>query len=332
MLGLTQSAVSHAIGQIEDNLGVQLLDRQLRPIVPTAAGKLLLRYAEQLLNETDRVVAIMCASERGVVPMIRLGMVDSFATTVGAQLIRHLEKVASEVSVLSGQSPTLRTSLLNRQLDLVICSDQFTDVVGLERHVLLQEPFIVIVPKETAAKCRDVSLRELAKRLPFIRPSPQSATGCVIATHLGRLRIEVTSAVEFNNADAIIAMVAENIGWAITTPLCLLHNNRVMSDLAVLPLSGPGLGRQLALIGRQGEFGEIPLRIAELARHLLRRKCYSGLCRIAPFSANQIRIGDHPVPSAKATTSHSSKSAHRFARPSSSQRMRTHFRRDQAQS
>jgi DNA-binding transcriptional LysR family regulator len=292
MLGLTQSAVSHAIKQMEENLDITLLDRTMRPVVPTAAGNLLLRYAGHLLSEADRVLAAMRATEKGVVPMIRLGMVDSFATAVGARLIKRLKKISSEVSVLSGQSPTLRTLLLNRQLDLVIGSDEFADSNGFEQHVVLREPFVIILPKAIAAKRHNTSLSELAASMPFVRPSPQSATGRAIAAHFRRLRIEVSSAVEFNNPDAIITMVAENIGWAITTPLCLLHNKQLRSKLIVLPLHAPGLSRQLAVIGRHGEFGNVTFQVAELARSMLRKSCYTELCRLAPFQANEITIGD----------------------------------------
>ncbi len=40
-LGLTQSAVSQAVRQLEDALGTVLIDRQRRPVGPTAAGSLL---------------------------------------------------------------------------------------------------------------------------------------------------------------------------------------------------------------------------------------------------------------------------------------------------
>lgn len=50
-LGLTQSGVSHAIAALEKGLGTELLDRRVRPIAPTAGGRVLLERAEGLLRD-----------------------------------------------------------------------------------------------------------------------------------------------------------------------------------------------------------------------------------------------------------------------------------------
>src|SRR6186713_2668829 len=50
-LGLTQSAVSQSIRQLEDNLGSVLLDRAQRPLRLTAAGMVLQRHAVSLVED-----------------------------------------------------------------------------------------------------------------------------------------------------------------------------------------------------------------------------------------------------------------------------------------
>jgi DNA-binding transcriptional LysR family regulator len=51
-LGISQPAVSFQIQKLEQELGVRLIDRSQRTIIPTAAGKRLLRFAESI--ETER--------------------------------------------------------------------------------------------------------------------------------------------------------------------------------------------------------------------------------------------------------------------------------------
>lgn len=50
-LHLTQSAVSHAIKALEDELGVRLFDRLGRRVTMTDAGKHLLEHAQRILAE-----------------------------------------------------------------------------------------------------------------------------------------------------------------------------------------------------------------------------------------------------------------------------------------
>ena len=52
-LFLTQSAVSHAIKALEDDLGCRLLDRVGRRVLLTQAGEQFLRHTEKILREME---------------------------------------------------------------------------------------------------------------------------------------------------------------------------------------------------------------------------------------------------------------------------------------
>ena len=52
---LTQSAVSQSVQQLEEDLGVQLLDRTRRPLVLTQAGEFYLSRVLPLLRNYHRV-------------------------------------------------------------------------------------------------------------------------------------------------------------------------------------------------------------------------------------------------------------------------------------
>ena len=52
-LFLTQSAVSHAIKALEDDLGTRLLDRVGRRVMLTQSGEQFLRHTEKILREME---------------------------------------------------------------------------------------------------------------------------------------------------------------------------------------------------------------------------------------------------------------------------------------
>ena len=58
-LNLTQSAVSMQMRRLEDSLGLDLLDRSARKLVPTAAGEQLLSYARRMLALNDEIHGLL---------------------------------------------------------------------------------------------------------------------------------------------------------------------------------------------------------------------------------------------------------------------------------
>ena len=57
-----------------------------------------------------------------VLPVIRIGLVDTFAATVSPHLIRELLQSTTHLSVYCGLSPTNTDALRHRTVDLIIIS------------------------------------------------------------------------------------------------------------------------------------------------------------------------------------------------------------------
>ena len=76
-LYLTQSAVSHAIKALEDELGSRLFDRLGRQAQLTPAGQRLLGYADRILDEMQRARVDLLAMEKAPVPAAPAAWVKS---------------------------------------------------------------------------------------------------------------------------------------------------------------------------------------------------------------------------------------------------------------
>ena len=101
-LGVTQSAVSQTISQIEATLGMRVLDRTRRPYRLTPAGVTLQRQSRQIVDDVDRLIAQVREADLMNRPAIRIGMIDSFAATTGPAIVKRLTQSASQVLVWSG--------------------------------------------------------------------------------------------------------------------------------------------------------------------------------------------------------------------------------------
>lgn len=291
-LGLTQSAVSQAIRQLEEILDTVLIDRSQRPLALTAAGRVLQRHAAPIVEDTESLATIVRQAGASKVPELRIGIIDSFASTVGPSLIRSLLGQVAHLSFRSGLAHDQAEGLLSRNLDLIISSDALDDVDGLDRYPILSEPFVLLLPDRIAAAHPKPELKTLAVSDSLIRFSARSQIGAQIERHLRRLGIKAPRLLEVDATDALVAMVAAGLGWAIATPLCLLQVRSQASGVRVLPFPGTAFVRQLHLIARSGEYGELPQRVAQLSCDILRRDCLPEMRRSVPWLRSQLVIGE----------------------------------------
>jgi DNA-binding transcriptional LysR family regulator len=286
-LGMTQSGVSQVIQHLESELGVILLDRTRRPLRLTAAGSILARRAERLVEEADHLPAAV--REASLVPEIRVGLVDSFAGTVGPHLVRPFMDRVSAITIWAGLTPPLSQALLNRQVDVIVASEAMDDVDSVRRDSLLRESFVLALPKSHRLS-RSETLEQLAERLPLIRYSARSAIGIQIDRHLRRLGVAAPRRVELDSSDTLFAMVAAGVGWAITTPLCILHGRPDPAAVRIERLPGPGFTRNLTMIAREGEYEQLIDRLATTARTALRESCLPAMRNLVPWLGDEIVV------------------------------------------
>lgn len=294
-LGLTQSAVSQAVRRLEGELGVDLMHRGQRPMSLTAAGEKLARDAVPLLLDASRLVHALREISRTPAPEVRLGFVDSFASTAGPELIRELTGEAARVVLWSGLAPSLGAALVAGELDAVVTADALEDLDGLRRQMLWKESFVLLLPRALRSRGAGATLEALAAELPLIRYSARSHTGLLIERHLRRLGITAERRIEVDGSDALVAMVAAGVGWAIATPICLLQGAAHASGVHAAPLAPPRFNRTLSLVTREDGPAGLADRIAVAALHVLRRTCLPRLRSLAPALVHTVLLGDQPA-------------------------------------
>jgi DNA-binding transcriptional LysR family regulator len=293
-LGLTQSAVSQSLRQLESELKVSLIGRDRRPMQLTAAGNLLRHRAIRLLEQADQLPSLVQEIASAILPVIRIGLVDSFAATVGPHLIRELLQSTLHLTVYGGLSPTLGEALKRRAVDLIVTSRPSYDIDGLERHLILREPFILLTPAAIAQKMSRLSLDEIATRYPMIRYSARSTQGAQVERHLRRVNVQAPRTVEVDTSDTLVAMVAASCGWAITTPLCYLQGRAHAAATVPARLPGPGFSRSIVLIAHAGDYAEFPRRVAQQVQRILKTLVLPEIQRLSPWLTRDMIIGPAP--------------------------------------
>jgi DNA-binding transcriptional LysR family regulator len=282
-LGVTQSAISQAVSTLEREQGMALFDRDSRPPRPNVAGRALLELAGPLMEHAQIVSSRMGdAAHAGKLP-VRLGCVDSFAATVGPELIRAVSGTPRQISLWSGLTPGLSKQLHDRELDVVVCTQSTLGDARIVEVPLFSEAFLFVVAKSHLQGRRDVDWRTLVLELPMIRYTARSVIGQQIERFARHLGIESPRRYEFDATDPLLSLVTARLGFAISTPLCLWQARHYLKDIEVLPLPAGRLGRRdFFLLYREGAWDDFAAEIVMLTRSVLDHTIYPALAQALP--------------------------------------------------
>jgi DNA-binding transcriptional LysR family regulator len=289
-LKMTQPAISQAIAELEARSGVVLFDRAVRPLGLTQAGWLLRQRASALMADALQIAPMLRETGQGKLPLLRVGLVDSLSRTLTLTLARFLMANVEQNAILFGLTALHASALMARRLDMILGVDELVDTDGLERWPLLEEPYVVLLPRHVAP-ADAVDLAALAAAAPLIRFSARSKTGAEIDAHLRRLRLDIPRRQEFDSPYAVTAAVAEGLGWAITTALCVIEAGMSMGEMRLVPLPGPALRRHLTLVAHKAELGSLPRQVSSLAVEALGAACERFFTQQDSWLRPQLVIG-----------------------------------------
>ncbi len=287
-LDASPATVSQQLTNLENNIGVALLNRSERPITLTTAGEMFLRRANAILNEADQARLELATADMGLV-RLRLGMIEDFETDVTPWLLSEMGGMLKSCQFLleTGPSHRLHDMLDARALDVIVAADIGAASETFERHALLEEPFIIAAPKGAISSTNP--LPDL-QRLPMIQYTTRHHMGRAIAAHLARENFPLAHRFELDSYHAIMAMVASGAGWSILTPLGWMRAQRFHEHVEAHELPFAPLSRRITLTARRGQLGDTPAQVADHLRPLLRTTIEEPALAQLPWLAGKLFV------------------------------------------
>jgi DNA-binding transcriptional LysR family regulator len=216
-LRVAQPALSRQIRQLEEELGVKLLERGTRGVELTGPGEVFLTQAAALLEQSERAVRQTRMSGQQEQRQLNLGYVWGLFHTVVPHWLARFRQLNPEVAVnLFDLSATQQAeSLAQGKLDLGFIGFALeADAAGLTKRKVGQCAFMAVLPStHPAARRRQVPITALAQDF-FIVISDQTYPGAarVVAEACRRagFRPRILQAVE--RGYTILGLVAGNCG------------------------------------------------------------------------------------------------------------------------
>jgi LysR family transcriptional regulator, benzoate and cis,cis-muconate-responsive activator of ben and cat genes len=145
-LNIAQPPLSRQIQQLEEELGVRLLDRG-RPITLTEPGRYLFEQSRQILQRVDDMRAMTRRIAKGLVLQFNIGFVASTLYDALPELIRRFRIIVPGVEVQLVELTTLEqvSALKDGRIDVGFGRLRFDDEM-ITRRVIREERLCVAVP------------------------------------------------------------------------------------------------------------------------------------------------------------------------------------------
>ena len=251
--GVSQSAASQAIQQLEAELGAVLLDRSRRPLQPTEEGRGFFEACRTLLQGFEQARAELAASRQRVEGTVRVAAIYS----VGLHdMSRHMQPFMAEhpqarVLLECLHPHKVVEAVLNDEADLGILSYP-TATRALEVLPLRSEPMVVVThPSHRLARKRRVAPADLNGEA-FVAFDHDLAVRRAIDRALKQHSVRVNVVMEFDNVETIKQAIGIAAGISILPRPTVLKEVEIRT-LAAVPLAIPGLVRPIAIIHRRGK-------------------------------------------------------------------------------
>jgi DNA-binding transcriptional LysR family regulator len=289
-LQVTQSAISQTIAKLEASIGSPLFDRTMRPMGLTGSGKSLFARGQALIAHARSTYDVVRGGANLPISSITVAMSFSLANQLTTPILSELRGRADRWNIRSGISMEHQSEFLARDIDMLVTgSFNLEHRVALELHPLFEESFILVMPKSYRTP---IDLSVGLPPLPLIRFSRLTGTGQQIERQIVRMKLKLPHVIEVESSHQQLGLVAAGLGWTITTPVCLAAVPELLTELRPEPMTRGRFSRQVQVVARAGELGDIPQLTAALCQKVLREQTFSKVIDAYPWMEDQLRWPD----------------------------------------
>jgi len=234
-LGLTQSAVSHAVSSLEKEFGFALIHRSRAGVTLTSEGDTMLRAMRHVLDAEELLqqeAAHILGVTRG---KVRIGVISSISSNWMPEIVRIMDNQfpGIQVEMREGDYYEIEQWLLSGEVDAGFLNGQKS---GQFQYIeLQQDPLLCIVSDKSLLYDKtEIDIVEL-EDMPFIMTSYKGTNDVKVL--LEQYHVKPNIRFELSEEVGIISMISHQLGISI---LPKLVTNNLPITIKAIPLKQGG--------------------------------------------------------------------------------------------
>jgi len=246
-LGVTQPAVSRVVADLEQALGVRLLDRGARGVEPTIYGRALLARGNAAFDELRQSVRDIEFLADPTVGEVRIGCQETFAAAILPSVIHRFSQAyprvvlhVEQLGSLAAESSALRERTIDLGMFLLVKPNDDKRIMDdMNVEVLFHDELVVVAGRQSRwARRRKVDLAELVDE-PWVLTESDTLSHLRLAEAFAARGLGMPKTILLTISTHLRANLASSGHYVATFPNSTLRAYGDRFSLKALPISFP---------------------------------------------------------------------------------------------
>ena len=266
-LYLSQSAVSHSMKALEQDVGCRLLDRLGKKVLLTQAGEQLLHHAQKILSEMSQARESLRQLGKWGRARLRVGASTTACQYILPAVLREFKESFPQclINVEPGDTPEAIALLRENRIDLALALQPKNEEKMEFVPLFTDELVFLMSPVHPWAAAGRVTREEIPRQY-YVLYNKNSYTFRMVEEYFHEDDMVLNTVMEFGSMEAIKELVKLSVGVSILAPW--IAQKELRDKLLVsLPLGRRKLRRAWGILHWKGR------------RLSLAEETFVGLCR-----------------------------------------------------
>ncbi|MBK3507146.1 LysR substrate-binding domain-containing protein [Pseudomonas sp. MF6747] len=245
-LHIAQPAISQQMRNLEQDMGMQLLERSAQGVVPTAAGQTLYRHAVDLLRQADATHELLRQDAEYPQGKVSVGMPSSTARMLAMPLARTIRSryPGIKLELIDAPSADLAGLITVGRVALAVEVDG-VPTRGVVSQRLFSETLYLVAWPEFELPQMSVSLQSLAQ-MPLVLPCVPNTIRSRVESAMQEAGLPFAVEFEANSTDLLFSAVRARLGVTIL-PWAAAHVELAQQSLKLASIDHRLFSRELSL-------------------------------------------------------------------------------------
>ncbi|MDF1633996.1 hydrogen peroxide-inducible genes activator [Mycoplana sp. MJR14] len=249
---VSQPALSAQIIEMEDNLGMKLVERSRGNTLLTRKGEAVLKHVRIVLAELDRLEQTVRRSDGLLGGLLRLGIIPTVAPYLVPRLVPHLRQAhpGIEIELKEAVTDRLVAELTEARLDLVIAALPIDNEAIATRPLFRDRFFMAMADNDSAVLVSPLAESDVdADRLLLLEEGhclrDQALAVCGAAGKRSLVNFGATSMA------TLLQMVSHDMGMTLIPEIAVATETQ-RNAIRIVPFAEPQPAREIGLAWRRG--------------------------------------------------------------------------------